>query len=371
MKKIFEIGIAIILLLAGIAIIFAVEAEAASEPDDVEIMVLYPTDDAYISMLQQFENFGSDPALVVRNQFSTVKKPINWKNTLLKFDISEIPADKVIREVKLSLYYNKFDVNNPAGFDLEIYRIKEDWDEETVNFYNRPSKEYKPTYVTKIPSSPRVWMSWDVTEDVESFRNNEKENFGWMIQAKWYYGQHVPDAFFRSKEDVEFFPHLVIVIEDTTPPVSKCDLSGNMGDNNWYKSDVMVAIKATDDLSGVDSIFYKIRDGDWINENTNFVTFVVPENGHHTVEYYSVDKAGNIEDIKDISFQIDQKSPLTDFRTKYVESGPGQLAGYVVVYLYGNDKHSGLNKTFFNLDLADEFSIYTEELEFTSPACMF
>ncbi|GAI08214.1 unnamed protein product, partial [marine sediment metagenome] len=99
-----------------------------------------------------------------------------------------------------------------------------------------------------------------------------------------------------------------IKIPDTTPPVTTHKFDGITGDNNWYKSNVAVTLTAEDypppsEPSGVDYTKYQIDEGGW---KTYKAPFVVSDDGKHTLYYYSVDFAGNVEDTNDADFKIDQ-----------------------------------------------------------------
>lgn len=87
---------------------------------------------------------------------------------------------------------------------------------------------------------------------------------------------------------------------DTTPPVTTCNLTGEM-DGAVFISDVTVTLNATDTESGVDHTMYKLDSAAWVRYEA---PFVVSDNGTHTVLYYSVDKAGNIETTKNITFIV-------------------------------------------------------------------
>jgi hypothetical protein len=87
---------------------------------------------------------------------------------------------------------------------------------------------------------------------------------------------------------------------DAIPPVTTCTLTGEM-DGAVYISDVIVTLNATDADSGVDHTMYKLDSASWTRYGASFV---VSENGTHTVQYYSIDKAGNIETTKDTTFII-------------------------------------------------------------------
>jgi parallel beta-helix repeat protein len=95
--------------------------------------------------------------------------------------------------------------------------------------------------------------------------------------------------------------------KDLIPPVTTHTFSGVLGDNNWYISDVTVALTATDNAAGVQTTMYKLNDGDW-TEYKN--PFVVTEDGVHTLVYYSVDKLGNTEANNSATFKIDKTAPV-------------------------------------------------------------
>jgi hypothetical protein len=97
------------------------------------------------------------------------------------------------------------------------------------------------------------------------------------------------------------------VIPEMIPPVTTITLTGDLQDG-IYRSDVTVTLTATDEGSGVLYTKYKLDAGDWV---TYTASFVVSENGSHTVAYYSVDKAGNIEEEHQASFTILHSLPLS------------------------------------------------------------
>ncbi|MBN1281344.1 MAG: choice-of-anchor J domain-containing protein, partial [Candidatus Thermoplasmatota archaeon] len=95
-------------------------------------------------------------------------------------------------------------------------------------------------------------------------------------------------------------------VVDTTPPVTTCTLDGVL-EGGIYVSDVTVTLTATDDLSGVNYTMYKLDSGVYVEYTA---PFVVTDDGDHTVSFYSVDLAGNIETEKTQEFTIQHKAPL-------------------------------------------------------------
>ncbi|MEA2054442.1 MAG: lamin tail domain-containing protein [Candidatus Thermoplasmatota archaeon] len=83
---------------------------------------------------------------------------------------------------------------------------------------------------------------------------------------------------------------------DTTDPVTTLTLDpAEYPVWGWYVTNVTVTLDATDDDSGVNYTKYKIGEGDWMDYTQ---PFVVENDGNNTVEYYSVDIAGNQEEHK-------------------------------------------------------------------------
>ena len=100
---------------------------------------------------------------------------------------------------------------------------------------------------------------------------------------------------------------------DETPPVTECKISGKMGNEGYYVGPVTVELTATDDLSGVWQTWYRVDGGEWkLYEGR----FQVTADCDHLVEYYSIDKVGNVEDVKSCpEFKIDATPPTVSIVT--------------------------------------------------------
>jgi hypothetical protein len=95
---------------------------------------------------------------------------------------------------------------------------------------------------------------------------------------------------------------------DKTAPATTDAISGRRSSNGIYTGVATVTLSATDALSGVESTSYSIDGG---TARTYNGPFEVGGDGAHTVEYWSVDNAGNVEGGFAIDIVIDSKAPKT------------------------------------------------------------
>jgi hypothetical protein len=104
-------------------------------------------------------------------------------------------------------------------------------------------------------------------------------------------------------------PSFGIPFDDTIPPVTTHNLDPPepTGENGWYVDDVSVTLNATDDMSGVNVTYYRIDYGIWMEYSEPFT--LSKDGDDILIEYYSVDYAGNVEDIKSLIVDIDQTHP--------------------------------------------------------------
>jgi hypothetical protein len=95
---------------------------------------------------------------------------------------------------------------------------------------------------------------------------------------------------------------------DGTTPVTTITLnpSAPNGLNGWYVSNVVFTLKATDDMSGVANVYYKL-DGGAAVPYSSAVT--ISTDGNHTIAYYAVDKVGNTETEKSVAIHVDKTMP--------------------------------------------------------------
>jgi hypothetical protein len=99
-----------------------------------------------------------------------------------------------------------------------------------------------------------------------------------------------------------------VEIPDATPPTTTLTLSGVLGNNSWYVSDVQMNLTAADNVggSGVNTTEYSFDNITW---NTYTTPFNITTEGVTTLYYYSTDNAGNVEPTKNQTIKIDKTPP--------------------------------------------------------------
>lgn len=93
---------------------------------------------------------------------------------------------------------------------------------------------------------------------------------------------------------------------DSVAPAASASLPSPAA-SGWYATPIPVTITASDALSGLASISYRIDGGAW---QTYAGSLLLTLEGDHTVEYVAVDSAGNRGSIRAIEVHIDTTPPV-------------------------------------------------------------
>jgi uncharacterized repeat protein (TIGR02543 family) len=142
---------------------------------------------------------------------------------------------------------------------------------------------------------------------------------------------------------------------DMTPPTTTASLSGTLGTNGWYNSNVSVSLTGADvdvfrvGMAGISKTEYSFDNTTWA------LPPVPPITQGRKVYFRSTDKAGNVEDAKSVSVQINPtigasagpNGSISPSGTVYVNNGENKLftftpnTGYHVAEVVVDDGPSG------------------------------
>ncbi|MBN2457636.1 PGF-pre-PGF domain-containing protein, partial [Candidatus Woesearchaeota archaeon] len=107
--------------------------------------------------------------------------------------------------------------------------------------------------------------------------------------------------------NVETVNTLYVVRDSVSPVMTNSSYTGG-----WVAGSVAVTFNRADALSGIDYTSYKLDSGDW----TNGTSVTVTGTKNHTLLFYSVDNAGNVEATRTQYILIDVSAPVTVIKAK-------------------------------------------------------
>lgn len=96
---------------------------------------------------------------------------------------------------------------------------------------------------------------------------------------------------------------------DGIPPLTVPSLAPGTGQGGWHASAATVDFAASDSGSGVKEIHYSVDEGAEAVTAGPAARLVIGSDGAHSVTYYAVDNAGNVEQGKKLAVNIDQTPP--------------------------------------------------------------
>jgi len=137
------------------------------------------------------------------------------------------------------------------------------------------------------------------------------------------------------------------ILIDSTLPTVQSSFSGPVGGNGYYKGPVQFTMTGTDNLSGLASIYYRINGGSSLVYSAPFTIGV---DGNYSVDYWSVDVAGNVSAVGTAFVMIDVSAPLTQATGSGTAGTNGWYRSAVQVSLAAADNLSGVQTTFYKVD---------------------
>lgn len=187
--------------------------------------------------------------------------------------------------------------NNQYGIWLESYSNNNKI--YNNNFINNPTQAHVDSSSGSVfnllaPTGGNYWSSWTTPDnnhdgfvDYPYVFTGGQDNLPWTKQNGWL---------------------------DNIPPTTTISLSGTLGSNGWYISDVQATLTATDNPggTGVKKTEYSFDNSTW---TTYTASFTISTEGTTIVYYRSTDNNGNTEQTKTKQIEIDKTLPTITITT--------------------------------------------------------
>ncbi len=217
-------------------------------------------------------------------------------------------------------------------------------------FRNESSSAFVASATSTLLGSP----SWNDGNDIASFNSEQivdaqtsgRSTVSWLMASGWQNVKAPADAI-----------KVLVIPEDSTPPITQANCNGNAGSNGWYNSPVRIVLTMSDPSSGVNETRYRVDSSPWSDYSA---PFQVSANGQHLLEYYSTDYAGNVESIKSTVLKIDSSDPVSSATLDGTIGLDDWYVTEVQVNIASSDGVSGVSTVIYRLDTSGE-QTYTEE----------
>ncbi len=134
------------------------------------------------------------------------------------------------------------------------------------------------------------------------------------------------------------------VVVDTVAPVSEMNTTAEQVANGWFNSSVSVSFNAQDNGSGANQTFYRVNQGSWSAYSEDLF---LSEEGTYAIDFYSIDKAGNLESAKSDTVSIDTTPPQLEFKT---EDGKNFTSPNVIIAWEMSDSRSSISMVQLSVD---------------------
>jgi len=132
---------------------------------------------------------------------------------------------------------------------------------------------------------------------------------------------------------------------DTIAPILSLSLTGTLGQNSWYVSDVTLIASASDATSGIALTEYRLDSGIW----QSGTSMTASADGPHTVDFRTTDRAGN-QIIASRSFKIDQSVPVLSFIPTGTMGENGWYGSDVSLKINSSDPESGIQSVEYRVN---------------------
>lgn len=295
-------------------------------------VTLQPANNSVSSGQVQFLGVSQDPLSGVQNISLYVDGSLNASNASGNFTSALLTLSPGYHSFFFRTYDNVGNVNTSGTFSVLV----DIWPPEFVNI--SPANN-------SIFNSSTVLISAQSTDNstvnltqlfVDGSLNATNASANLSASVAFADGQYT--FYFTATDEVNNTntSGTRYIIVDTVAPATTDDAPAG-----WQNAAFNVTLNATDLTSGVNFTSYRVDGGAWVNGTV----ILVNTSGNHTINYYSVDNAGNVEMTHTVNALLDVTPPTT------TDDAPiGWQNAPFNVTLNATDNESGVAYTSYKVD---------------------
>ncbi len=202
--RIAALGLALAACQTGDDVSTASESTQLRSAPLSECITISPTDDAMISTPPKSQNFGNNPLLRVGGK----------DESLLRFDLSGLPAETQIDSATLRLYVNGAGGDTPVN----VHRATAAWAEASVTYQNFNQQFDATIEGAFLPGSPNALKSVSLTGLVTAWFTGAQPNYGVLLEAS---GNKKTIFISSENPNTQYQPSLEVCY--TLPTEDACD----------------------------------------------------------------------------------------------------------------------------------------------------
>jgi len=184
---------------------------------------------------------------------------------------------------------NKYNIISENNIINNGYRGVELWGGASGNKFYHNNFINNTDYQAFANAGPNIWDDdypsggnyWSDYAGVDEMSGPNQDQLG---------SDGIGDTPYVAGQVIDRYPLMSPYVSDISPPITNHDY-----DDLWHTTDFTITLTATDDLSGVAETYYRINDGPIQNVSAHGHPFITTEGADNTLEYWSVDNAGNEE----------------------------------------------------------------------------
>ncbi len=156
-------------------------------------------------------NDGASPDLRV-GYGAGQNEPFSYRS-LLQFDLSFIPPDATVLSATLESRLNGYEAAAPV--DVQLFQVRDPWDEMTVTWQNQPTVEQPWAVRTSVDGNVGAIFSWSIRELAQFWIINPDQNHG--LELRGPEGAATWSRTFDSRHYTPFCPRLVVQLQSLNP----------------------------------------------------------------------------------------------------------------------------------------------------------